>query len=135
MLLSSNYREEKEAALTLSTCGEGDRNTPCHHITRAAFLSALDGLAREGEPTQGLISLDKHQSRVSERFSRATFHFPDPTFAIGHRYTLGTVPLGRQQQTAHDLLNIAIFFKKSLARWSISFTRDKADAENRKQVV
>lgn len=53
MLLSSNYREEKEAALALSTCGEGDRNTPCHHITRAAFLSALDGLAREGEPHAG----------------------------------------------------------------------------------
>lgn len=53
MLLSSNYRKEKEAVLTLSTCREGDRNTLCHHITRAAFLSALDGFARGGESHAG----------------------------------------------------------------------------------
>lgn len=64
MLLSSNYREEKEAALVLSTCGEGTETRLA--TTLQGLPSSLRSMGWHGRVsrTQGLISLDKHQSRV-----------------------------------------------------------------------
>lgn len=130
---------ERKMKLRSSSVPAG-RGTETHFATTLEGLPSflrLTGLYGKGQVEHRVWFHSTNTSpAVFEQFSRGIFHFFDSHFCHSvHRYPLGTVQLRRQQQTAHDFLNIAIFFKKSLARWNISFSRDKADAENRKQVV